>query len=143
MNRIQHPKIVRLKKEPKVKGNEHREYKSVRRSRSVRERNIDLDLDLDFKYDDNEDFNKFKDSVDDNILLLKNKLDNISDLSSKNKKDISDVLELINQVKNQASVYSQQTEEYKKITNERIEKLVKLFLIINNKIQSLEINSST
>lgn len=142
MNRIQHPRIVRLKKEPKIKGNDNKEYKSVRRSRS-RHIERDTDIDIDFKYDYNDDFNKFKDSVEENILCLKNKLDNISDISSKNKKEISDVLDLIQQVKNQMTVYSQQTEEYKKITNERIEKLVKLFLIINSKMQSLEINSST
>lgn len=59
------------------------------------------------------------------------------------KKDMSDVSDTTNLVKsnleelskdvNDFKDYRQNMEDYKKVTNERIEKLVKLFLSINNK----------
>lgn len=56
------------------------------------------------------------------------------------KKDLSDSLllekekcEALSNELNELKEYRQNMEEYKKVTNERIEKLIKLFLSINNK----------
>ena len=56
------------------------------------------------------------------------------------KKDLSDALllekekcEALSNELNELKEYRQNMEEYKKVTNERIEKLIKLFLSINNK----------
>lgn len=65
-----------------------------------------------------------------------NELNSKIDQLSKENRENKEKLEIINRLSQQVNVLIDQnrdTDGYKKITNERIEKLVKLFLIVNNK----------
>ena len=70
--------------------------------------------------------------MEQDIIELKYKIENINGVQSDNK-DIEHILHIVNSL-------NSHLEDYKKITNERIEKLVKLFLIINAKVSSIKID---
>lgn len=88
---------------------------------------------LNFKDPNDEKYDELKIRIEENIKMLKDQIFQLMELSFKNKnqietlstsqKDISDALKDI--------------ESYKKITNERIEKIFKLVMMTNEKISSI------
>lgn len=137
MNRIHHPFVVKIRKQPSMNthnsvsintvdtvdfDNNINEYINMNK-RSFEQYN-DLNVNVLEKFDD------FKAKLEENISSIKQRLNTVENKS--NIEDINYALQLIDNI-------NSQLESYKKITDERIEKLVKLFLIINNKISSLKI----
>lgn len=91
-----------------------------------------------------DDINKYKKLCDAySSKINRNKGDEVnSELNAridqliKENRENKEKLEMINRISQQVNVLMEQnkdTDAYKNLTNERIEKLVKLFLIINNK----------
>jgi hypothetical protein len=97
----------------------------------------DLDLFGDNKDKTKENEDKYKElkiRIDENIKLLKEQIFQLFDMSYKNKNDIENILKIIGNINNDISKMSNDIEEYKKITNERIEKIFKLVMITNEKL---------
>ena len=134
MNRIHHPLSAKVvKSKPTVKNS--KDIKEIVNKVNLVNINEFKEEIKDDKNDKNE-YLQFKFNVEENISLIKQKIENTNDITIENKKEIQQVLKLIEQINSQIILYSQQTEDYKKITNERIEKLAKLFIVINSKLQS-------
>ncbi len=143
MNRIHHPLVVRIKKRPHPPHHTSTINPSEPHISNINPSEPDVDHSINeyismntrsFNSDSNdvdilENLEEFKSRMEDNILAIKHKIDSIE--ANSNLEDINYALQLIENI-------SSQLEDYKKITNERIEKLVKLFLIVNNKISSLK-----
>lgn len=132
MNRIHHPLVVRIKKRPhppshtsNVSHTPSDVDNSINEYITMNSRSFNSE----YKDDVLENLEEFKSRMEDNILAIKQKIDSMEEHN--NLEDINYALQLIENI-------SSQLEDYKKITNERIEKLVKLFLIVNNKISSLK-----
>lgn len=83
------------------------------------------------------DLEDFKTKMEEDITALKQKVESISISVKPNKNNINNV-EDINYSLQLIENLTKQLDDYKKITDERIEKLVKLFLIINSKIANLK-----
>lgn len=83
------------------------------------------------------DLEDFKSKMEEDIATLKQKIENISNISNENT-NINNNVEDINYSLQLIENLTKQLDDYKKITDERIEKLVKLFLIINSKIANLK-----
>ncbi len=90
---------------------------------------LDTDSKL-LKLESDTDSKLLKLNGDNDSKLLKLNGDNDSKILKLNG-DLENNKNLNNEVLKQFNEYKQNTEEYKKITNDRIEKLVKLFLSIN------------
>jgi hypothetical protein len=95
-------------------------------------------LDLKNLNENHENFVQFKSVVEENISYLKDQLNKTNEISLENKNGLNQALELIQHLNDQITTYTNKAEEYKEITNERIEKLVKLFLLVNNKLSNLK-----
>jgi len=131
MNRIHHPFVVKVRKQPSHTSNSgsinHTDIdNNINEYINMNKRSFEQYNDLNVL----EKFDEFKANLEENISSIKQRLDNVENKS--NIEDINYALQLIDNI-------NSQLESYKKITDERIEKLVKLFLIINNKISSLKI----
>lgn len=84
-----------------------------------------------------DEFNKFKIRIEENIKILKEEIFKIFEISFKNKNEIenlSKVIEKVNDLNFNFSKIVNEIEEYKKITNDRIEKLFKLIVLISDKL---------
>jgi uncharacterized protein YpuA (DUF1002 family) len=84
-----------------------------------------------------DEFSKFKIRIEENIKILKEEIFKIFEISFKNKNEIenlSKVMEKVNDLNLNFSKIVNEIEEYKKITNDRIEKLFKLIVLISDKL---------
>jgi hypothetical protein len=145
MNRIHQPKTSRFAKNVNVKPKKAIENPKpspvnamniVPPQSSKRALNI-IDLNLNNLNQNHDNFLHFKSIVEEDISYLKDQLNKTNEISIENKNGINQALELIQRLNEQITNYTDQAEEYKQITNERIEKLVKLFLLVNNKLSTL------
>jgi len=125
MNRIHQPLIIKLKKTPSINN--------FKKNIILNSSDIDNEHNYSLPNTDNsgllENIEEFKVKMEEDILELKQKIEVINDIHSN--EDSTQALQLVNTL-------NSHLEDYKKITNERIEKLVKLFLIINDKISNLK-----
>lgn len=147
MNRIHMPLQVKVKKTPSI----------INFKKDISSNNTETFISSDTNLLEN--IEEFKARMEQDILELKSKIENINTVRNNNRNiqgndtgnnnennvenndgkdtgnndenDIENVLNLVNNL-------TSHIEEYKKITNERIEKLVKLFLIINAKVSSIK-----
>lgn len=132
MNRIHQPLVVRIKKTPSIISLKKNidgyryNYNNYNNDNNEVDNFISSDTNL------LENLEEFKAKMEQDIIELKHKIENINGVQSDNK-DVEHVLQLVNTL-------NSHLEDYKKITNERIEKLVKLFLIINAKVASIKID---
>ena len=136
MNRIHQPKNAKFAKnaKPKVPHNQNIQ-KPVINIQNPQKRSINIINTDDLK---EKDYIQFKTMIEENISYLKEQLNKTNELSLENKNGLSKALEAIYHLNEQISNYTNEAEEYKKITNERIEKLVKLFLLVNNTLSNLQ-----
>jgi molecular chaperone GrpE (heat shock protein) len=82
---------------------------------------------------DNE-YNNLKIRIEENIKNLKDNIYQLFEVSFKNKSELERTLTLINQLNTDFLKIINDIEEYKKITNERIEKLFKIIMITTEKL---------
>ena len=141
MNRIHRPLSTKLvKNRPNIKNiaslNELKSNENISLKKSINDSIDAIDNIYDNNININNGYNQFKVNIEDNISLIKQKIENTNEITIENKKEIQQVLKVIEQINSQILFYTQQTEDYKKITNDRIEKLAKLFIVINSKLQS-------
>lgn len=154
MNRIHQPKTSRFGKsintniskpkkvnDPPKQSSQSSQSSQQHQSNQKRSLNI-LDLknlkDLNDLNQNHDNFLQFKSVVEENISYLKDQLNKTNEISMENKNGLNKALELIQNLNEQITTYTNQAEEYKHITNERIEKLVKLFFLVNNKLSNLK-----
>ena len=89
--------------------------------------------------------NELKIRIEENIKILKEQIYQLLEKSFKNNSDITraqsdidnsqkDISILLNRLNSDFLKFAQDVEDYKKITNERIEKLFKLIVITNEKL---------
>jgi hypothetical protein len=84
-------------------------------------------------------YNDLKIRMEENIKMLKDQIFQLLELSFKNKSDLqklNKIEESFDFLKNDLSKLTQEIEDYKKITNERIEKIFKLVMMngLTNKV---------
>lgn len=84
-------------------------------------------------------YNDLKIRMEENIKMLKDQIFQLLELSFKNKSDLqklNKIEESFDSLKNDLSKLTQEIEDYKKITNERIEKIFKLVMMngLTNKV---------
>ena len=84
-------------------------------------------------------YNDLKIRMEENIKMLKDQIFQLLELSFKNKSDLqklNKIEESFDSLKNDLSKLTQEIEDYKKITNERIEKIFKLVMMncLKNKV---------
>jgi hypothetical protein len=91
--------------------------------------NIDL-FDLIEKEKDKDCKEEYKIRIEENIKLIKEQLYQLFEKTFKNKNEIENTIILLNKVNEDISKITKDIDDYKKITNERIEKIFKL--LINN-----------
>jgi len=85
---------------------------------------------INIKNDTNYDDLKIR--MEENIKMLKEQIFQLFELSFKNKNDIlkfEETITTLNKINNDLSKLTLDIEQYKKITNERIEKIFKLLMI--------------
>jgi len=80
------------------------------------------------------DYNDLKIRIDENIKNLKDNIYHLFEVSFTNKNELERTLNLINKLNTDFLKMINDIEEYKKITNERIEKLFKLIMITSEKL---------
>jgi chromosome segregation ATPase len=83
------------------------------------------------KGDNNKNVDELNMKVE-NLTRNKEELSNKIDQLNKKLESNKEKLDLMDKISQQVNEQQKDTDGYKKITNERIEKLVKLFLIVNN-----------
>ena len=80
------------------------------------------------------EYNNLKIRIEENIKNVKDNIYQLFEVSFKNKSELERTLSMINQLNNDFLKIINDMEEYKKITNERIEKLFKLIMITTEKL---------
>lgn len=80
------------------------------------------------------EYSELKIRIEENIKNLKDNIYQLFEVSFKNKSELERTLNLINQLNTDFLKIVNDIEEYKKITNERIEKLFKLIMITTEKL---------
>ena len=80
------------------------------------------------------EYNDLKIRIEENIKNLKDNIYQLFEVSFKNKSELERTLTLINKLNTDFLKIINDIEEYKKITNERIEKLFKLIMITTEKL---------
>jgi hypothetical protein len=80
------------------------------------------------------EYGDLKIRIEENIKNLKDNIYQLFEVSFKNKSELERTLNIINQLNTDFLKIVQDIEEYKKITNERIEKLFKLIMITTEKL---------
>ena len=85
-----------------------------------------------FKEEKEEKYEELKIRIEENIKMLKDQIYNLMDLCFKNKSQI----EIVYDYKKKLDDLSTDIENFKKITNERIEKIFKLVIITNEKLDN-------
>jgi hypothetical protein len=91
----------------------------------------------DLKSDKDVQLNEFKIRMEENLKMLNDQIYKLFDISFKSKNDIQDIRQIIEKVNELNINFSKiitDMEEYKKITNERIEKLFKLIVFTTEKL---------
>lgn len=93
--------------------------------------NIDLFDLMEKDKDQKEEKDKeYKIRIEENIKLIKEQLYQLFEKTFKNKNELENTINLLNKVNEDISKITKDIDDYKKITNERIEKIFKL--LINN-----------
>jgi hypothetical protein len=85
----------------------------------------------------NSELNEVKIRMEENLKMINDQIYKLFDTSFKNKNDIQDIkkiIEKVNELNTNFSKIINDMEEYKKITNERIEKLFKLIIFTTEKL---------
>ena len=80
------------------------------------------------------EYNDLKIRIEENIKNLKDNIFQLFEISFKNKSESERTITLIDKLNNDFFKFIIEIEEYKKITNERIEKLFKLIMITTEKL---------
>jgi len=96
------------------------------------------------KGEDDSKYNDLKIRVDENIKMLKEQIFQLLELSFKNKsentehiKKMSKIEDTLNSMKDDLTKLTKDVEDYKKITNERIEKIFKLVMMKPSEIPKI------
>ena len=161
MNRINHPLVVKVRKRPKKNQSKNsKEYYESDLKDEIEVKDIENEpnmntvttepnmnnindyinlnkrsLENSFENNYLENLDEFKDQLEENISMIKQRLDSIENKSNNsNIEEINYALELIHNI-------NSGLENYKKTTDDRINKIVKLFLIIDSKISGLKNNN--
>lgn len=102
--------------------------------------NVQYKCDIDFldllqkkEETSNKEDNEYKIRIEENIKLIKEQLYQLFETSFKNKNEIQNIkntINLVNKIGEDLEKITKELEDYKRITNERIEKIFKL--LINN-----------
>lgn len=85
-----------------------------------------------FKEEKEEKYEELKIRIEENIKMLKDQIYHLMELCFKNKSQI----EIVYDYKKKLDDLSTDIENFKKITNERIEKIFKLVIITNEKLDN-------